>query len=222
MNKREYRLSQFTHTSELLRSCLNVPWPNTGPCQLPIVRNDLAKLFARLKFTRGAEIGVANGSYSALLLTTIPNLHLTSVDPWALYPEDPRHMNQDEVDKSYERTVLQLSRFVQEGRSLIVRALSMDAVRDIPKYSLDFVYIDGNHCFDYVMQDVIEWSMRVRCGGIVSGDDYYDFQRAGVVPAVDTYTRAHSITEWYTTSDRNRSKHFPDRLNPSFFWVKPW
>jgi hypothetical protein len=87
----------------------------------------------------------------------------------------------------------------------------MDAVRDIELESLDFVYIDGNHSFDYVMQDLIEWSKRVRRGGIVSGHDYYHFRNAGVVEAVDVYTHCHGIKEWFLTNEQ-KSK--------SFFWVK--
>ena len=79
--------------------------------------------------------------------------------------------------------------------------------------SLDFVYIDGNHHFDFVMQDIIEWSKKVRAGGVVSGHDYYRFRNAGVVDAVNTYTHAHQIWEWFIT-DEPKEK--------SFFWAKEW
>jgi hypothetical protein len=77
--------------------------------------------------------------------------------------------------------------------------------------SLDFVYIDGDHSFDAVMLDLILWSRKVRKGGFVGGHDYYRFRNAGVVPAVDCYTREHNIHEWFLTDERT----------PSFFWLKP-
>ena len=92
----------------------------------------------------------------------------------------------------------------------LIKAMSMDAVRDVPKESLDFVYIDGNHMFDFVMQDIIEWSKRVRPGGIVSGHDYYRFRNAGIIPAVDLYTKMHKIKQFFLT----------DEKTPSFFWIK--
>jgi hypothetical protein len=76
---------------------------------------------------------------------------------------------------------------------------------------LDFVYIDGNHCFDFVMQDLIEWNKKVRKGGVISGHDYYRFKGAGVVNAVDAYTVAHQIHEWF----------LDDQRETSFFWAKP-
>jgi predicted O-methyltransferase YrrM len=54
----------------------------------------------------------------------------------------------------------------------IIRKTSMDAVKDFVDNSLDFVYIDGNHKFEYVVNDLAEWSKKVRPGGIVSGHDW--------------------------------------------------
>jgi len=60
------------------------------------------------------------------------------------------------------------------------------------------------------MQDLIEWGKRVRQDGIISGHDYYRFRWAGVVDAVDAYTRAHQVNEWF----------IDDMRETSFFWVK--
>jgi len=60
------------------------------------------------------------------------------------------------------------------------------------------------------MQDIIVWSTKIRKGGIVSGHDYYRGRNNGVVPAVDAYTYAHQINEWFVT----------DEKEASFFWVK--
>jgi hypothetical protein len=86
----------------------------------------------------------------------------------------------------------------------------MDAVRKIKNESLDFVYIDGFHDFDWVMPDLIFWAQKVRRHGIVAGHDYYPFFRAGVMFAVDAYTRAHNINDWYVTREKE----------PTWFWVK--
>jgi hypothetical protein len=87
----------------------------------------------------------------------------------------------------------------------------MDGLADIKDDSLDFVYIDANHTFDYCCPDIIYWSMKVRSGGIVSGHDYFHHIRGGVVRAVDAYTASHSISPWYVTQE----------VYPSYFWVKP-
>ena len=174
-------------------------------------RNDLAALFAELGFTRGAEIGVAEGHYSEILCKSIPNLEeLLLVDPWRRYDGNPWAHSQEHQDFSLNET-----RRKTAGYNVrIVQDYSMNAVREIPDESLDFVYIDGHHGYDWVMQDLIEWSKRVRSGGIISGDDYYHFKKnwAGVVQAVNSYTDAHRISPWFLI-DAPRSV--------DFFFVKP-
>src|SRR3989344_1778672 len=60
--------------------------PNIG-------RNNLAELFAELKFKKGAEIGVALGEYSEILCKVNPNLHLFSIDPWGVLAYEPGTLN---------------------------------------------------------------------------------------------------------------------------------
>jgi predicted O-methyltransferase YrrM len=167
-------------------------------------RVKLARLLAELGYKRGVEVGVADGRNSLTLCQNIPGLELYGIDPWLVYSENPRaHDNQDEC---YRLATERLAPY----NVLLIRAMSMDAVRDFAPGSIDFVYIDGHHGFDWVMQDLIEWGKRVRPGGIISGHDYYRFRWAGVVDAVDAYTKAHQVKEWF----------IDDMRETSFFWVK--
>lgn len=155
-------------------------------------RLDLAKLFATLNFKTGAEIGVRVGDYTETLCLNIPTLEkLYAVDPWEVVTEDPTSRTYGEITQHryYEQAKERLNKYPQVE---IVRKLSHEAVRDIPPDSLDFVYIDGAHTFDYVMLDLIEWTKRVRPGGIVSGDDYYIMRRGNVMGAVNAYCEAHN------------------------------
>ncbi len=94
-----------------------------------------------------------------------------------------------------------------------IRKGSLDAVKDIPDGSLDFVYIDEMHEFDPVMMDLIQWNPKVKRGGIIAGHDYSNvYFQFGVIQAVQAYTYAHNIHNWYVT---DLDPH------PSFFWVKP-
>jgi hypothetical protein len=45
----------------------------------------------------------------------------------------------------------------------------------LPKFEdayFDWVYVDGNHSYDYVMRDLQLCRMKVKPGGIIAGDDY--------------------------------------------------
>jgi hypothetical protein len=93
----------------------------------------------------------------------------------------------------------------------IIRKTSMEAVNDVPLESLDFVYIDANHHFDFAMEDILYWSKRVRSGGIVACHDYNHGSNSEVVFAVNAYTAAHHIDPWYVTK----------QASPTAYWVKP-
>jgi hypothetical protein len=43
-----------------------------------------------------------------------------------------------------------------------------------PEVNFDFVYIDGNHRYSYVFDDLTRWWPRVRQGGMLIGDDAFD------------------------------------------------
>lgn len=160
-------------------------------------RTDLAIMFGELGFKRGAEIGVRTGKYSETLCTHVKSLEkLYSIDPWDLVFEDPisrdylRLRRNDVFNRIYRQALRRLRKYpVCE----LIRKTSLEAVRDFEYGSLDFVYIDGAHTFDYVMTDIIEWSKRVRKGGIISGDDYQQLRKGDVITAVNTYVQAHKI-----------------------------
>jgi len=111
---------------------------------------------------------------------------------------------QSYVDYTYENTKRRLAPF----KARIIRGKSMDVVRNIPYESLDFVYIDANHEFDFVMSDIIEWSKRVKKGGLVAGHDYIKTRYFGVIEVVNTYTRAHGIYDVFLTKERSPSWFF--------------
>lgn len=161
----------------------------------------------KLETIKGVEVGVADGRFSVHLCKSLPKLELLCVDPWIRYPDNPRGGGQAQHTGNYEHATAALAPY----KATLIRAMSLDAVRDVPLRSLDFCYLDGHHSFDWIMRDLIEWSFRVKPGGIVAGHDYYAFQWAGVVEAVNAYTRAHQIREWFITDERE----------PSFVWQNP-
>lgn len=154
-------------------------------------RQELARYFKDLGFKLGAEIGVLAGGYSIALCRANPELKLYCIDSWGI----GEHRYRDYHLRQFEKAKRRLARY----NCTLVRKLSMDAVLDFKKCTLDFVYIDAKHEFDYVMQDIIEWKRRVRPGGIVAGHDY---QKPCVKVAVDTYTSQHAIS-LQLTEDNN-------------------
>lgn len=153
-------------------------------------RNDLAIHFNELGFKTGAEIGVLGGTYSEILCKANPTLKLYCVDSWGI-GEGRLH---DYHLRKYEVAKIKLALY----NTILMRKLSMDAVKEFKDESLDFVYIDANHSFDFVINDINEWGKKVKNGGIISGHDY----ALGVKKAVDTYAETYGFNLQLTTKNK--------------------
>lgn len=174
-------------------------------------REHFSKMLYELGLNKGAEIGTRKGVNAVDLCKNHPNIHLTCVDPWLV--EDTRDIipTSDPAGTWQEDYYKECVENLKPYNVKILRMMSMDALSQIPDRSLDFVYIDACHNFDFIMQDIIEWSKKVKKDGFVSGHDYYPSKAPGVVRAIDVYTEMHNIKEWYVTGNNT----------PSFFWANP-
>lgn len=165
-------------------------------------RTQLPNIFKTLGYKIGAEIGVRDGKFSECICKGVPGVKIFCVDIWGEY----YHFDKEYGNKNFEIAKKRLANF----DCTFIKKPGQIAANDFEDNSLDFVYIDADHRFDWVMEDLITWGRKVRVGGIISGHDYYRFRNAGVVPAVDIYTHQHFIDMWFIT----------DEKEASFFWVK--
>lgn len=134
--------------------------------------------------SHGVEIGVAFGSMSIWLTRLLPSVRMLAVDPFVAY--DPADGMSDYMAASGD-DVEQLVRwrFATEGHDRIElwRKTSRDAAAVVPQHSKDFVFIDADHRYEAVVEDIALWRSKVRPGGLLCGHDYCD-QWPGVVQAV--------------------------------------
>lgn len=202
----------------------------TQPVEVPnATRETLAEIFATLGFTLGAEVGVERGIYSEVLLKKNPELSLVSVDAWTAYTGYRDHMTQEAMDVLYEQAKERLKSYRE--RCMVVKGFSVDVAKDVVDESLDFVYLDGNHEFTEVVNDVASWEKKVRVGGIVSGHDY--IKRKGAqylmqVPyAIHGYCEAYQIKPLFVLGRKEAASNLdPEKgelrdSTRSWFYVKP-
>jgi hypothetical protein len=186
--------------------------PNVG-------RDDLAVIFAELGFTEGAEIGVKEGDYSAVLLKANPRLHLRSIDPWSVRDDYRDGRGQAVFDGYYEKAKRVLGAF---PGSEIIRDFSLAVAARMPDRSLDFVYLDGHHSFQAVTNDIVEWSKKVKVGGIIAGHDYVRYRVGSdiaVQEVVDAYTSAYRIRPWFVLGRKAKVPGEVRDRHRSFLWV---
>jgi len=191
------------------------------PCEIPDMgRDNLPSLFHELGFKVGAEIGVDAGHYSLTICKGIPNVKLYCVDAWQMYPLYRDHFTQDKMNGAKENAMKRVAKYDVE----FIDKFSMDAVKQFEDNSLDFVYIDANHEYPFVTEDIVHWSKKVRSGGIVAGHDYYETvtidSRCHVIPAVVGYTWAYKIKPWFVIGTKAKTEGLIRDGKRSWMFVK--
>lgn len=209
------------HTLNYITDKYNLDLEGKLPIEIPNTsRETLANLFKELGFKTGVEVGVLEGVYSEVLLQANPKLELYGVDPWVFYETAGNFRSQRQLDKCYDIAVKKLTPY---KNYTIIKKSSMGAVKDFEDKSLDFVYIDANHEYSYVLEDIVEWSKKVRPGGIVAGHDYRlsksEKTKLHVVYALNDYVKMYKIKHWFILG---RKKVFEGEIRDkyrSWFWV---
>jgi SAM-dependent methyltransferase len=167
-------------------------------------RDDLPHFFVEMGYKVGVEIGVYKGEFSEKLCRA--GLNLYAIDPWLAYTGYGNPKDQAKFDLQYQETRQLLAPYPNCN---LVRKTSMDAATDFPDGSLDFVYIDANHEFRYIAEDLSEWTKKVKPSGIVSGHDYFFVKtRPGrenwhVAQVLNAYLAAYNIPNWYLIGSKN-------------------
>ena len=158
----------------------------------------------------GAEIGVQYAIFSKAILTEMPRIKLFSIDPYKHF--DPKeyldisNVPQFEQDINYETAKENLQELGL--RSKLIRLTSTEAATTISNHSLDFVYLDGNHSYKGLMEDLNTWYPKIKKGGYLSGHDYINhvdaFADFEVKKAVDEFAKKHNL-ELQTTEKEMKS-----------------
>lgn len=119
----------------------------------------------------GVEVGVFKGNFSKNILDSWPG-NLFLVDPWRNVDESTYLDSTNNVHHEFplQDTVNSIKGY--EDRAIMIRAFSHQAAHLFADNSLDFVYIDGNHSYDYVKQDLEVWWPKLKSGGYLMGHDY--------------------------------------------------
>jgi glycosyltransferase involved in cell wall biosynthesis len=179
-------------------------------------RHMLGSMLTRMGYDgEGAEIGVYSGTLSGFIYSRWLGKKLHLVDRWKETPgyDDLANQPQEEQDKLYE---LVKEMFEDCEDVNIIRDESLNAVKQFEDGQLDWVYIDADHSYDAVKADIEAWFPKVRIGGLVSGDDYFDgtleIGEFGVKSVVDEFVAKHGyelkfeatknkLPSWYFVKD---------------------
>lgn len=138
------------------------------------------------------EIGVAEGYYSAEILgwpNNFPKHYL--VDRWrTVNIAGDSAQPQAWHDANLLDAQIKVSRFKE--RAVFLRGDSTQMALRVPDGSLVFLYLDGDHSYRGVMDDLNAWVCKVKSGGVVGFHDYEN-PAYGVKKAVREFAKLHNL-----------------------------
>lgn len=157
------------------------------------------------------EIGVAKGTTSKYLHDRIDNLSIYCVDPYELYDSLHRRAKRKSKERYEDNYAIAKDTLFNLPRVQHYRMHSVDAAKEFPDNSIDIVFVDGNHTYKAVMQDLKAWYPKLVSGGCMAGHDYYGNKGHHyhcVAKAVDKFCK-----------DNDLELHLDD--NYTFYFFKP-
>jgi predicted O-methyltransferase YrrM len=99
------------------------------------------------------EVGVRNGGTTFHLLDTCPWLKIIGIDT------NIKQFYSQEVSSKYG------------DRLVPMEGLSENMAEFIPDSTVDLVFIDGNHSYEFVKKDIVKYSPKLRSTGFLTGHD---------------------------------------------------
>lgn len=143
-----------------------------------------------------AEIGVHEGDFSREILDLTSPRWLHLIDPWEHMEEYESALfggqaseGQASLDERYGKVVERFAAEIGSGRVKVHRGYSSSVAEEFADSYFDWVYVDGNHLYEFVKQDLELYYPKVKTGGYIAGDDYggKGWWDNGVQKAVDEF-----------------------------------
>lgn len=148
-----------------------------------------------------AELGVYWAEFSRQIMST-PYSKLYLVDVWSGFAssadKDGRNNTEDwDTFGTYMRLV---NEFSDKQNIQVIRGRTADFLKHLPDNYLDCVYIDSDHSYPTVIEELRLSLKKVNPGGWITGHDYVDLT-PGVIQAVDEFLKETGFKMEYLTED---------------------
>lgn len=134
----------------------------------------------------GCEIGVLEGDNANTICRVLDIKKLYLIDPY--YDENNFKIAKNKLKKFNDKIVF-------------IKKKSGNAVSFIPD-DLDFVYIDGNHEYDFVKKDIELYYPKLKNHGVLAGHNF-ESKFIGVIEAVMEFVKQNNLNKNFTTYEED-------------------
>lgn len=150
----------------------------------------LIELLKDRKVSTVAEIGVFRGDNAYALLDNLNIGLFVGVDPYLRYPEFDNNLSNKtgvmasvDLERVKKNMLHRMKAFAD--RFVLSEKFSAISADLFSNDTFDFVFIDGNHYYEFVCDDILSWMPKVKQGGILAGHDYVVKSNCGVIQATE-------------------------------------
>lgn len=164
-----------------------------------------------------AEVGVYRGDFSQDILDLCNPSELNLIDNWKFEIEEHNpftdtaenfsgfvgkihweHFGDDPNATQEQNYQYVKSRFSSRQNVKVIRSKSIEGLREFSDHSLDVIYIDANHQYEYVLRDMMEARSKLRPGGIMLLNDFYEGpggteQNLGTIGAANAFVKRYNF-----------------------------
>jgi hypothetical protein len=149
-----------------------------------------------------AEIGVFKGDFSKFISEYLEPKELFLVDFFEGYVGSGDKDGNNMTYTWLEQEMISLkSYFENHKNTYIIKNTSRDFLNSIEDNKLDLIYIDADHDYKSVREDLELSFNKVKIGGHICGHDYVAPRFEGVVRAVDEFCLEKKLTINYISED---------------------
>ena len=153
-----------------------------------------------------AEIGVEYGGYTDTYFDEKHDINL--IDMWETKGNDYYFSSREgQVEEGYDKV---LKKYGSKPNVKMVKMKSSDASKLYEDEYFDWIYIDADHSYDGVKEDILNWWPKLKKGGLFSGHDFdpsrndSNYEMYGVRKAVEeifgdnfNLTKEENYKSWY-------------------------
>jgi hypothetical protein len=177
-------------------------------------RHEFIELIGAGTVSAMVELGVYEGEFSDHCRRVLEPGRLTLIDHWDyskyefVLEDAPQSRHIRSIFKKYfgndPDSALQaaygkvLDRFHGDPSVEVLRLDIAEASERFDDGSVDIIYLDGSHTYEYVLRDLNLWFPKLSPGGLFICNDFYEssisaMQNMGVIPAVQTFAKRQKI-----------------------------
>jgi Methyltransferase domain len=132
-----------------------------------------------------AEVGVAYGNFSALLLDRLQPEKFIAIDSFAITADtEPWKQTflKDSKMTHFEYYQHKFQPQIEKGQLVVYPGLSWEMLAKLPDKSIDYVYLDAGHSYEEAVKDIEQVSKKIKDDGIIQFNDYTLFDPFAFIP----------------------------------------